>query len=103
MITLAEIGGFDHIANADHHSAQLAAEPFLKRHRETHLVASVEDLRGQDIGEGGPEQLLQLAEAGIAVRAVRDCLARPSPVELVRFVCFSARDLDVYQRLLSAD
>jgi len=41
--------------------------------------------------------------AGIAVRAVRDCLARPSPVELVRFVCFSAPDLDVYQRLLSAD
>ena len=39
----------------------------------------------------------------IAVRAVRECLARPSPVEVLRFVCFSARDLDVYQRLLSAD
>jgi len=40
--------------------------------------------------------------AAIAVRTVRECLAPPNAVELARFVCFSARDLAVYQRLLSA-
>ncbi|OLC08640.1 MAG: O-acetyl-ADP-ribose deacetylase [Gemmatimonadetes bacterium 13_1_40CM_70_11] len=38
--------------------------------------------------------------ATIAVETVRDCLARPTSIELVRFVCFSARDLDVYRKLL---
>ena len=38
--------------------------------------------------------------AQIAVEAVRGCLARPTSVELVRFVCFSARDLEVYRKLL---
>src|SRR2546428_8827062 len=38
--------------------------------------------------------------AQIAVETVRDCLARPTSVELVRFVCFSARDLEVYRKLL---
>lgn len=38
--------------------------------------------------------------AAIAVAAVRDELRSDSPVELVRFVCFSAADLAVYRRLL---
>lgn len=38
--------------------------------------------------------------ARIAVDAVRACLQRPRSVELVRFVCFSARDLEVYRTLL---
>ncbi len=38
--------------------------------------------------------------ARIAVRAVREALAAPSPVTLVRFVCFSASDFALYQRLL---
>lgn len=38
--------------------------------------------------------------ARIAVDAVRACLERPTSVELVRFVCFSARDLEVYRTLL---
>jgi O-acetyl-ADP-ribose deacetylase (regulator of RNase III) len=38
--------------------------------------------------------------ARIAVEAVRAHLARPTSVELVRFVCFSDGDLDVYRELL---
>ncbi len=38
--------------------------------------------------------------AGIAVATVRECLEEPGAVELVRFVCFSERDLEVYRRLL---
>ena len=38
--------------------------------------------------------------AEIAVATVRDCLAKPTSVELVRFLCLSARDLEVYRRLL---
>lgn len=38
--------------------------------------------------------------ARIAVETVREVLKPPSPVSLVRFVCFSAEDLEVYQRLL---
>jgi O-acetyl-ADP-ribose deacetylase (regulator of RNase III) len=40
--------------------------------------------------------------AQIAVAAVRGELERPTSVELVRFVCFSAADLAVYRRLLGA-
>ena len=40
--------------------------------------------------------------AGIAVDTVRRELREPGPVELVRFVCFSAGDLEVYQGLLGA-
>lgn len=40
--------------------------------------------------------------ARIAVDAVRACLERPTSVELVRFVSFSARDLEVYRTLLDA-
>lgn len=43
-----------------------------------------------------------IAEAAqVAVATVREELSRPSPVELVRFVCFSAGDLEVYRRLLA--
>ena len=42
------------------------------------------------------------AAARIAVAAVREALRDPTPLELVRFVCFSATDLVVYQRLLAA-
>ncbi len=38
--------------------------------------------------------------AAIAVRAVREWTAKPTPVELVRFVCFSPHDLSVYEELL---
>lgn len=38
--------------------------------------------------------------ARIAVDAVRAEVARPSPVAVVRFVCFSEAVLDVYRRLL---
>ena len=38
--------------------------------------------------------------ARIAVETVRECLKQPTSVELVRFVCFSAGDLEVYRRLL---
>lgn len=38
--------------------------------------------------------------AQLAVGTVREYLAVPSSVETVRFVCFSARDLAEYQRLL---
>src|SRR3989440_2655426 len=40
--------------------------------------------------------------AGLAVDTVRRELREPGPVELVRFVCFSAADLEVYRRLLGA-
>lgn len=40
--------------------------------------------------------------AAIAVAAVRDEVRGDSPVELVRFVCFSGVDLAVYRRLLDA-
>jgi len=38
--------------------------------------------------------------ARIAVDTVRGELRRPTSLELVRFVCFSAGDLEVYRRLL---
>lgn len=38
--------------------------------------------------------------AQIAVETVREGLQRPTSVELVRFVCFSAGDLAVYRQLL---
>ena len=38
--------------------------------------------------------------ARTAVETVREELAKPTTVELVRFVCFSAEDLQVYQELL---
>ena len=40
--------------------------------------------------------------ASVAVEAVRRELREPGAVELVRFVCFSAGDLEVYRRLLGA-
>ena len=40
--------------------------------------------------------------AAIAVAATRDALPTAASVELVRFVCFSASDLEVYRRLLDA-
>ena len=36
----------------------------------------------------------------IAVETVRECLKQPASVELVRFVCFSERDLVIYKKLL---
>ncbi len=36
----------------------------------------------------------------LAVATVRDCLARPTSVSLVRFVCFSAADLAIYTAIL---
>jgi O-acetyl-ADP-ribose deacetylase (regulator of RNase III) len=42
------------------------------------------------------------AAARIAVDAVRAAVREPGPVGSVRFVCFSAADLDVYRRLLEA-
>jgi len=38
--------------------------------------------------------------ARIAVDAVRGHAASPAPLALIRFVCFSARDLAIYQALL---
>ena len=38
--------------------------------------------------------------ARTAVETVREELAKPTTVELVRFVCFSAEDLQVYQEIL---
>jgi O-acetyl-ADP-ribose deacetylase len=38
--------------------------------------------------------------ARIAVETVREELRRPTSVELVRFVCFSAADLAVYRKML---
>lgn len=44
-----------------------------------------------------------IAEAApIAIAAVQAALAQPTSVGLVRFVCFSARDLEIYRRLLAA-
>ena len=40
--------------------------------------------------------------ATIAVETVRRLVREPGPLELVRFVCFSAGDLEVYRRLLGA-
>ncbi|MFQ5913660.1 MAG: O-acetyl-ADP-ribose deacetylase [Nitrospinota bacterium] len=40
--------------------------------------------------------------AKIAVETVRECLGKPTSVEVVRFVCFSAGDLAVYQKHLSS-
>ena len=40
--------------------------------------------------------------ATVAVETVRLELGEPGPLELVRFVCFSAGDLAVYRRLLGA-
>jgi len=39
---------------------------------------------------------------GIAIETTREVLAGASGVELVRFVCFSERDLKVYQRRLAS-
>ena len=39
--------------------------------------------------------------ARIAVDAARAHAGSPAPLQLIRFVCFSADDLDVYQRLLN--
>lgn len=39
--------------------------------------------------------------ARIAVSTVEECLAEQSSVELVRFVCFSERDLAVYEKVRS--
>lgn len=39
--------------------------------------------------------------ARVAVDAVRARLERPTSIELVRFVCFSAGDLEVYRALLA--
>jgi O-acetyl-ADP-ribose deacetylase (regulator of RNase III) len=36
----------------------------------------------------------------IAVRAIRESLREPSSIELVRFICFSPRDLSIYQEAL---
>jgi len=41
------------------------------------------------------------AAARIAVEAARSHAAGPTPLALIRFVCFSARDLAVYQTLLA--
>jgi O-acetyl-ADP-ribose deacetylase (regulator of RNase III) len=38
--------------------------------------------------------------ARIAVEAVREALSRPTSVDIVRFVCFSERDWNVYLELL---
>jgi O-acetyl-ADP-ribose deacetylase (regulator of RNase III) len=38
--------------------------------------------------------------AGIAVATVRSCLQQPTPVQRLVFVCFSDKDLGVYERLL---
>ena len=38
--------------------------------------------------------------AATAVTTVREELAKATPVELVRFVCFSAEDLQVYRKIL---
>jgi O-acetyl-ADP-ribose deacetylase (regulator of RNase III) len=40
--------------------------------------------------------------ATIAVETVRQRVREPGPLDLVRFVCFSAGDLEVYRRLLGA-
>lgn len=40
--------------------------------------------------------------APIAVRTVRDELARTPTIEEVRFVCFSREDLDVYEAVIAA-
>jgi O-acetyl-ADP-ribose deacetylase (regulator of RNase III) len=40
--------------------------------------------------------------ATIAVETVRQLVREPGPLDLVRFVCFSAGDLEVYRRLLGA-
>jgi O-acetyl-ADP-ribose deacetylase (regulator of RNase III) len=39
--------------------------------------------------------------ATIAVAAVQDALTRSTSVQLVRFVCFSPDDLEIYRRLLA--
>lgn len=39
--------------------------------------------------------------AAIAVTTARECLGKRTSVELVRFVCFSVRDLEVYRALLA--
>lgn len=38
----------------------------------------------------------------IAVDTVRAFVKKQSSIELVRFVCFSAKDLEVYQRMLAS-
>ena len=40
--------------------------------------------------------------AETAVETVRECLAKATSVEVVRFICFSARDLAVYQKILKS-
>jgi O-acetyl-ADP-ribose deacetylase (regulator of RNase III) len=40
--------------------------------------------------------------ATVAVETVRRQVREPGPLKLVRFVCFSAADLEVYRRLLGA-
>jgi len=38
--------------------------------------------------------------AAIAVEAVRRALAQPTPIALLRFVCFSEGDLEVYRKMV---
>ena len=54
------------------------------------------------ISTGAYRYLIEQA-ARIAVDTVKECLKKTTSVELVRFVCFSAGDLAVYQKLLRWD
>src|SRR5712691_3241212 len=52
------------------------------------------------ISTGAYRYPIELA-AKIAVETVREELSKPTSVDLVRFVCFSAADLAVYEKLLA--
>lgn len=80
-------------------------EPELLRscYRSALALAAATDVRSiafPSISTGAYRYPIEAA-AGIAVSTVRRALAEPTSVELVRFVCFSARDLKVYERALS--
>jgi len=82
-------------------------EPALLRSSYVHTLAlaaqhAVRSIAFPSISTGAYcYPITQAAE--IAVGAVRECLARPTSVALVRFVCFSVPDLEVYRALLARD
>ncbi len=78
------------------------AELLRRCYRSSLAIATDRNLRSlafPSISTGAYRYPIEEA-ARIAVETVRESVRDPSPVELVRFVCFSPDDLRVYRELL---
>ncbi len=99
--------------NQQNRSTDAAAEIRIRKARESDLLRDcyvnslklaaehgVRSIAFPSISTGAYRYPIAQA-ARIAVTTVRQALERPTCVELVRFVCFSADDLAVYRKLLA--